>query len=38
MPGLFGAVIVLVVVTQGLLALVRLAEQRLLFWQPQERR
>lgn len=38
MPGLFGAVIVLVVVTQGLLLLVRLAEQRLLFWQPRERR
>jgi NitT/TauT family transport system permease protein len=38
MPGLFGAVIVLVVVTQGLLFLVRLAERRLLFWQPQERR
>lgn len=38
MPGLFGAVLVLVIVTQGLLFLVRLAEQRLLFWQPQERR
>jgi NitT/TauT family transport system permease protein len=38
MPGLFGAVLVLVVVTQGLLFLVRLGEQRLLFWQPQERR
>lgn len=38
MPGLFGAVIVLVVVTQGLLFLIRLAEKRLLFWQPQERR
>jgi NitT/TauT family transport system permease protein len=38
MPGLFGAVLVLVVVTQGLLFLVRLAEQRLLFWRPQERR
>ena len=38
MPGLFGAVIVLVIVTQGLLFLVRLAEQRLLLWQPQERR
>lgn len=38
MPGLFGAVIVLVIVTQGLLYLVRLGEQRLLFWQPQERR
>jgi NitT/TauT family transport system permease protein len=38
MPGLFGAVVVLVIVTQGLLYLVRLAEQRLLFWQPKERR
>jgi NitT/TauT family transport system permease protein len=38
MPGLFGAVVVLVVVTQGLLLLIRLAEKRLLFWQPQERR
>jgi NitT/TauT family transport system permease protein len=38
MPGLFGAVIVLVIVTQGLLYLVRLGEQRLLFWQPKERR
>jgi hypothetical protein len=38
MPGLFGAVIVLVIVTQGLLFLVRLAEQRLLAWQPRERR
>jgi NitT/TauT family transport system permease protein len=38
MPGLFGAVIVLVIVTQGLLYLVRLAEKRLLSWQPQERR
>jgi NitT/TauT family transport system permease protein len=38
MPGLFGAVVILVIVTQGLLYLVRLAEQRLLFWQPKERR
>jgi NitT/TauT family transport system permease protein len=38
MPGLFGAVLVLVIVTQGLLFLVRLAERRLLIWQPQERR
>jgi NitT/TauT family transport system permease protein len=38
MPGLFGAVIALVVVTQGLLFLIRLGEKRLLFWQPQERR
>jgi NitT/TauT family transport system permease protein len=38
MPGLFGAVVVLVIVTQGLLYLLRLAEQRLLFWQPEERR
>jgi NitT/TauT family transport system permease protein len=38
MPGLFGAVVVLVIVTQGLLLLIRLAEKRLLFWQPQERR
>lgn len=38
MPGLFAAVVVLVVVTQGLLFLVRLGEQRLLFWQPRERR
>jgi NitT/TauT family transport system permease protein len=38
MPGLFGAVVVLVIVTQGLLYLVRLAEQRLLVWQPKERR
>ncbi|MBV9796127.1 MAG: ABC transporter permease [Actinobacteria bacterium] len=38
MPGLFGAVLVLVIVTQGLLFLVRLAEQRLLVWQPRERR
>jgi len=38
MPGLFGAVIVLVIVTQGLLFLVRLAEQRLLLWQQQEQR
>jgi NitT/TauT family transport system permease protein len=38
MPGLFGAVIALVIVTQGLLFLIRLGEKRLLFWQPQERR
>jgi hypothetical protein len=31
-------VLVLVIVTQGLLFLVRLAERRLLIWQPQERR
>ena len=38
MPGLFGAVVILVIVTQGLLYLVRLGEQRLLYWQPKERR
>jgi NitT/TauT family transport system permease protein len=38
MPGLFTSVLVLVILSQGLIALVRLAERRLLFWQPQERR